>query len=170
MTFPKRLAPAAYLVALSLVLIPLLDASMSAFPPHIHDARWRFGAVGLLINAMLFPSIGSFLAISTAAVCEHRRTQRALGVISAVVAVVCIAALVGFCLDAAQSRSGVRPELQLSFLAATGMAAFKLIVATAVFALLARAGWKAGGKAAAKVRPDTTLARFPDARLSRTRT
>jgi hypothetical protein len=109
------------------------------------------------------------LAISTAALCEHRRTQRVLGVVAAVVAAVCVASFVGFCLDAAQSRGGVRPELQLSFFAATGMAAFKLILAAMLFALLARGGWKVSA-APSKVRPDTTLARFPDARMTRSRT
>ena len=144
MPFPQRLAPAAYLVAFALVVIPIFDASMTAFPPHIHDPRWRFGTVGLLSNAILFPAVGALIAVVTAAMLEHGRSQRMLGVLALLTAAVSIAALGTFVLDALQTRATVRPTLSLAFTVASATAAVKLLIASVTFGLLGLAAVRGG--------------------------
>jgi len=136
MSISKRLAPATYLVGFALVCVPLADAFTSTLPSHVHDPRWRFGAVGLVSNAILFPALGALIAVSAAVAFDHRRVRRVLGVLAAVVAVLCVAALGTFVLDAIQTHGGVRANLQLSFAVASTTAALKLVIATATFAAL----------------------------------
>jgi hypothetical protein len=140
MSFSKRLAPATYLVGFALFCIPLADAITSTLPAHVHEARWRFGAVGLVSNAILFPALGALIVLSAAMIFDHHRARRGLGVVALVVAVLCVAALGIFVLDAVQTHVGVRANLQLSFAMASTTAALKLVIATATFAALGAAG------------------------------
>ena len=156
MALPQRIAPAAYLVAFALVVIPIFDASMTAFPPHFHDARWRFGIVGLLSNAVLFPVLGALIAVATAALLEHRKTQRALGALALVAVAVCVVAFGMFVLDALQTRAAVRPALSLSFTVASATAAVKLALASVTFCMLGLAGVRGGPQSSAKPASRTT--------------
>ena len=157
MALPNRLAPAAYLVAFALVAIPIFDASMTAFPPHLHDARWRFGAVGLISNAVLFPALGSLIAIGTAASLGHARTQRILGILAFLVALACLGGLGTFTLDALQTRAAVRPELHLSYAVASTTAGVKLVVAMLTFCALGIAGVRGPAWARPKQRAASVL-------------
>ena len=140
MTSTKRLGPAAYLVAFSLVAIPLFDAATSTRPLHLHDPRWRFGAVGVVSNAMLFPVFGALLAIVAATMLEHRRTRRLLAVLTFLGTAICLAALGLFVLDALQTHSGVRPEFERSFVLASITVAVKLVIFAAAFCAMGVAG------------------------------
>jgi len=161
MTYPKRLAPATYLVAFALTAIPLFDATMSAMPPHLHDPRWRFGAVGIVANAILFPALGALVAIAAASLFEHARTRRVLGILAFIAAVLCLAALGAFTLDALQTHGGVRPDLQRSFALASATVGVKLIISVATFCALGAAavrGEKKAGQKSGVRRPPTIIA------------
>ena len=74
----RQLAPGAYLVAFLLFFIPFFDASLSLAPWHLGSSQWRFGAFGLLSNALMLPAAGSLIAITTAIVAGHVRVVRVL--------------------------------------------------------------------------------------------
>jgi hypothetical protein len=134
----RQLAPSAYLVAFALVFIPLFDAAMSLFPFRVGAPQWRFGAVGLFSNALMIPAIGVLIAVTTAVVLGHERTQRVLSILCWIAVAILIAALAAFSLDALQTRASVQPAMRLSFLVASATAAAKLLLGAATFVLFAR--------------------------------
>ena len=147
----RHLAWPAYLVALTMMLAPLVDIWTTLFPWNFGEARWRFGAVGLLSNALMIPLAGLLIAFAIAWSREQRTMLRAVGVIGVLGALVCLLALFGFALDALQTRSQVRPEMRLSFNVASVTAALKTILGGATFLAFGLSGWRAakaatGGK------------------------
>ena len=135
----SRLAPCAYLVALLLIFIPLFDASMSVAPWSLGNAQWRFGAVGLLSNALMLPALGALIAVTTAVTLDHEWTIRTLRVWSWIACVVIVLSIVLFALDAIQTRAAISPEMALSYRVASVTAAFKLLLGAVAFALFGRA-------------------------------
>ena len=133
----QRLAAPAYLVCLALVLLPLSDVLTTLFPWQFSEARWRFGAVGLISNALLLPMAGLLIALFTATTLGHARVRVAIGIVSIVASLGCLLALVPFALDALQTRAAVRPEMQVSFNVASITAAAKTLFAATGFLLLA---------------------------------
>ena len=138
----RQVAWPAYLVAIAIILIPLADVSTSLYPWRLMEARWRFGAVGLMSNALLLPMPGLLLAYVTATILDHRRTRRVIGILGLAAAVLCVIALGVFGLDAIQTRAGVRPELRLSFNVASVSAAVKTIIAGAAFLAIGIASFR----------------------------
>jgi hypothetical protein len=134
-----RVAPCLYLLAFILILVPLLDASVSIIPFHVRNVQWRFGAVGLFTNTLLTPGLGFMMAVVTAAILQHERTQRVLAILAWVSVVVLLGLLVTFALDSLQTRAMVRPEMMRPFILATSVAAFKLILWLITFVVFARA-------------------------------
>ena len=130
----------AYLVALSLILIPAFDAAMTLWPWQMGSAQWRFGAVGLGSNALMIPLAGLLVAFATALALGDYRVLRVLGVICAVLAFLTGVSIVLFALDALQTRANVSQVAQLSFKVASLTAAAKLLLATITLAAFAIAG------------------------------
>lgn len=137
----KSLARAGYLIAALLIVLPLFDASMSVWPPHLGDERWRYGAVGALSNLTLVPLLGFFMALVIASVVDHRRVRRVLGVLCGIFAVVLAALAVLFILDYFQTRTIVKPAFQHAMGLATGTALVKHILSIIALTLLSRAGF-----------------------------
>jgi hypothetical protein len=135
----RQLIPSLYFVAFVLIVIPVFDAATSVYPFHFGYSQWRFGIFGLLSNALLLPTIGMLLAVVTAVTQRHVRTQRTLGIACWVLAVVLVGVALTFCLDAAQSRKGIKPVMALSFFVASMTAVAKLLVGAASLAVFARA-------------------------------
>lgn len=135
----SRLAPCAYLVAFLLIAIPMFDASMSVAPWHLGSAQWRFGAVGLLSNALMIPAAGALIAVVTAVLCNHVVTLRVLRVLTWIACATVVLSLALFVLDALQTRASIRPDMTMSYQVASLTAACKLLLGAITFALFARA-------------------------------
>ena len=145
MTPPRRLAWPAYLVSFALMITPAYDAALSVLPSRLGDARWRYGAIGLLSNTMMISLTGLLLVLGIALLLDHKRMIRAVGLLGAIGAVICVVALVLFGLDALQTRGGVQPNMARSFMLATVNAAGKLVIsvlALAGFAVVCLRGSK----------------------------
>ena len=132
-----------YLVAIAMILIPLADSFTALFPWNVGDSRWRFGAVGLISNTLMIPLAGLLVAFAVAWTREQRGVLRTIGVIGFIGALLSLLALVSFALDAVQTRSSVRPEMQTSFTVASITAGFKTLLAGATFLAFGLSGWKA---------------------------
>jgi hypothetical protein len=139
----KQLAWPAYLVAIAMILIPLADAWTTLFPWNFGEARWRFGAVGLISNALMIPLAGLLIVFVMAWVKEQRVLLRLIGMLSFVGATICVLALALFALDALQTRSQVQPQMRLSFNVATVFASIKTLVAAATLLAFGFSGWRA---------------------------
>jgi hypothetical protein len=135
----RRLAPCLYLLAVILIVVPLFDAASTTLPFRPGNVQWRFGAVGLFSNTLLTPGLGYLLAVVTAVMLQHVRTQRALAILSWVAIVALAGLLVMFTLDALQTRSLVRPEQRVAFNFACITAACKMLLWMIAFYLFGRA-------------------------------
>jgi hypothetical protein len=144
-TVYHRIAPCLYLLAFILVVLPIVDAAVSITPFHPRNVQWRFGAVGMFTNTLITPGVGFMVAVVTAALLQHVRTQRVLAILAWVGAVVLLGLLVVFALDALQTRAMVRPEMMRPFVLASTIAACKLVLWTITFIVFARASRVAGG-------------------------
>lgn len=159
----RVMAAPAYLIALVLILVPLLDTSISLLPPRPGELSWRFGAAGLLSQQQLLPMIGILIAATMALLLQHRRVLRGLSVICLVLVLVVIPAVVLFALDAVQLRAQVVAEARLTFDLAAAMAVAKFVISAVVLAVIGRAAWKASAKPVTRrsPSPDTLVAARP---------
>ena len=150
----RHIAVPAYSVAFLLVFLPLLDTTLSVFPPRFGEVAWRFGAAGLFSRALLTPLLGLLLAFAVGLMLEHRRVLRALSLFSAFVAVVIVGAIGLFLLDAAQMRSQVVEQAKTPFDVASLIAIGKYGLGLLVLAAFTVCGRKAsrGDNAVAKSR------------------
>jgi cbb3-type cytochrome oxidase subunit 3 len=123
----------AYLVAFAMIVVPLADVFTTLYPWRFLEARWRFGAVGLVSNSLLIPTAGLLLAFLTAGFLNHRTMRRIIGAIGMFVAAICLVALLLFVLDAVQTRAGIRPDMRVSFNVASIAAAMKTLLAGVTF-------------------------------------
>lgn len=135
----SRLAPCAYLVAFLLIAIPMFDASMSVAPWVPGDPQWRFGAIGLISNALMIPAAGMLIAVVAAMTFGHLTFLRVLRILCWIGSLGIMLAVILFALDALQTRNAIRPQMQLSYNVASLTAAFKLLLGAATFLLFARA-------------------------------
>ncbi len=107
---PAFLYRVGYLLAVTMIVLPLSDIALGLLPLQPESMRWRAGATGLIIGASLLPVSGLFLAL----VISHLRHQRALQYVLAILAGVGALALIGaaglFLLDTLQVRNEVNPQ------------------------------------------------------------
>jgi hypothetical protein len=129
----RQISWPAYLVSIAMIAIPLVDALTSLYPWRLGDARWRFGAVGLISNGLLIPVAGILVAYVTATLFDHRLRRRVIGVAGYAMAAICVLSLILFALDALQTRAAVRPEMRINFTVASFTAAAKTLLAAATF-------------------------------------
>jgi hypothetical protein len=138
----RSLALPTYLVAFALIIIPPFDTIMQLMPLRPGDPRWRFGAFGLLSNAMMIPLVGLLLAFVAATLYEHLRTRQLLGVFALLVAFGTAGLFVLFGLDALQIRQDIRPNAQLAVKVASVTAAAKSILGMITLAGFGYAAFK----------------------------
>ena len=124
----KPLALPAYLIGAMLILVPLLDTATSLMPPKMDVVAWRFGALGVVSQAIMTPFLGGFLLLAAASLLGHRRVLRALQIVVGLVGVFFLAAIVLFMLDATQMRATVRPEVVRRFDVASVVALIKYVI------------------------------------------
>jgi hypothetical protein len=111
----RPFAVAAYLVALLLILAPPLEVMTNLSTLQLTDARWRFGATGLMTGSLLLPVAGFLLAIMTAVLTGHRWVFWG-AMAGGVLLLVGMLAMVGmFVLDAMQVRPGVAQPMVRRF-------------------------------------------------------
>lgn len=119
------LGAVAYLVAALLVIMPLLDVTISLMPFHAGDLIWRFGAIGVLSGGVMMSLLGLFVAIAAAVSLEHRGMVKLTGAVAALACVVYLGFVVMFLLDAMNVRSLIAAEVQEAFGIASVAALFK---------------------------------------------
>jgi hypothetical protein len=130
-----RLARAGYWLAFVLIAFSIANWVASVWPVQIGQARWRFGAVGALSNAVLTPLLGLFLAFAIAVWRDDTRVRRALGWLSAILAGCSVILLLGFTLDFLQTRATADPRIHHTLDIASGISIVKQIgiIITLVF-------------------------------------
>lgn len=140
-----------YLMALYLVTVPLAETLIAVWPLQVGDAAWRYGATGLLSQALMTPLLGLLLAVGLAVYAEHRALSRALAVISGVCAVFIIVVIPLFLLDMLEMRGQVVDEATRAFDVATVFALLKMGATVLMGFAMAL-----GARSAARVMRETT--------------
>lgn len=142
----RSLARAGYLLASLLVVLPLFDATMQAWPLHVSDERWRFQTLGAVSNLLLVPLLGLLLAATIASLAGDRRVKRVVGSICGILALVMVAFSVLFVMDYFQVRTAPPPKFQHILAVATAAAVVKNVLSIIALLLLSRVGF--GGSTA----------------------
>ena len=142
MKVSRALMGSLYMVALGLVVAPLAGTLVSVWPVQIGVVSWRFGAAGMFSRGLLTSLMGLVLAGVGTIVFGHRRTLRALAVISGLASVALLLAAGLLLLDAAQLRASVRPQSLPAYHVAAAGALVRTVYAWLVTALMAVGGWK----------------------------
>jgi fucose 4-O-acetylase-like acetyltransferase len=112
----QRYVRSLYSVAVLLVVVPFADLSLRAFPPQFGSLQWRFGTTGLLLGNLGTILLGIGLFGLVAALSGHRRVLRGLGYAAIVIAVIALAILAMFVLDAVQMRQLANPNFKRAIL------------------------------------------------------
>jgi hypothetical protein len=150
----QRYAKGLYPVALLLIVVPVTDIALRAFPPQFGTLQWRFATVGLLLGNYGTILLGLGLLGLVAALLAHRGVLRGIGLVCLLLAVVTLAVLVLFGLDAIQIRRLAQPGFKRQILTSSLGALFTGTVGAVALATLGRAALAAsrGGRAATATR------------------
>lgn len=141
----RSLAAALYGMALLFVVTPLLQVATRVnwrFP--VSSMQWRTGTLGLLASAVLTPAFGLLLALLTAFLFEHRRTQRVVTVLTGLASLGLLAILVLFTLDGLQIRAALTPQFRPSFTNSMIQAITLYVLTAAVLGITCFGGFRAG--------------------------
>jgi hypothetical protein len=174
----RSFLPALYPVAALLAIAPLTEMFGAAGSARPGLASWRFGVVGVGLNAIVVHTLGFALALGVAAYLNHRRVLRAVSAATLVAAVVVVAGIVRFLLDFNQVQLLVSAAERQALDAATLRALILATLAVPVLVVLGGKGWIASDIAAAaeeaadppatpRVIPFPGRARAPDPRWPR---
>lgn len=116
LSMPRALLLALYVVAAAFILPSLMEFLLVSYPYRMGTAQWRFGALGLLFNSVLFsPIIGLSLAAVTAVMLEQRTVARVLAILTGAIALFMLIGLPFFVLDFLQLRASVNPQAKRAF-------------------------------------------------------
>lgn len=140
----KWLAAPAYLVAMLVFVLPLLDTFASLAPLRLTDVGWRYGAAGLFSRSLLLPFVGLLVAFATAVLLEHRWMQRVVAVLALLASLLLMGGIVLFVLDALQLRAQVRLDGRRNFDLLSILAVFKHLLYLVTSVILGVSAWKAG--------------------------
>ncbi|HEX8360748.1 MAG TPA: hypothetical protein VF613_11590 [Longimicrobium sp.] len=130
----RSLAPPLYLLALLMCVVPLVDLVAALRPYQLGSAHWRYGAIGLLGNALMLPLAGLVIATATAVLLEHTRTRRALAYLSLAGAAMLLVTMGDFTLDALQIRTSLPGEVMTRFAFASALSLLKQAFGLALLA------------------------------------
>src|SRR5688500_9584438 len=94
-------------VALLLIASPLADLIAALLPMRLGEASWRFGAYGLLTNALVTPIVGLAIIEVVSGLQQRQKTTAAVAAICAFLALILVAGFALFVLDYLQLRTAV---------------------------------------------------------------
>jgi hypothetical protein len=134
----QRYAKSLYPISFLLILVPLMDLTLRALPPQFGSLQWRFGTVGLLLGNFGTILLGTALVGFVAAIAGDRRTLRVIGYVAMLLAVLTVALLALFVLDALQMRQLANANYKRVVLLSASGAMFAGILGTIALIAIAR--------------------------------
>jgi hypothetical protein len=133
----ERTALPLYLTSAVLVVFPAVDLIAQILPFRIGNQHWRFGAVGLFTERLLWPLMGVAIAVITASLLQHTRWLRVLAVLCLVTVLPGLLVLADFALIFAATWGDTQPSARSSLAAITLAAVLKLLIAFTFLSTLA---------------------------------
>lgn len=152
------LAGSLYVIGLLFVIVPPFDILIGVVSgtPDPGLARWRFGVVGLVSTQLPLMLLGMVVLLTAAHLKGHRWIARIIGALCGLGAVVILAAIGLFTLDALEIRSTVVEQLARTYDLTLVKTIFAMLMGTVASALLAVAAFKVVGPRGARVAPGQT--------------
>lgn len=132
----RSLAPACYIIAALLLLLPASDYLIDAWPFRPDVVDWRYGVEGLISNYVLSPLLGLLLASVTAAWLNQTAVLRWLSLLAWIGAVLLVLVLGGFLLDSLHVRGGAPADARWVTTSSFVLAAAKILVAALTLIIL----------------------------------
>lgn len=130
-----------YFIAAMMIVLPLSELTLAAWPLRPGAIQWRFGLLGLSGNTFLGPMTGLALLALAAALLEHRLFLRSLAVIALLLAALAASGWAVFVLDALQLRGAVKPQAVRGFEVAAAKALVGLSCTTLLCLWIGVGGW-----------------------------
>jgi len=127
---------AAYIIAVLLIMVPLVETVFAALPMHLHEPPWRLGAINALAGAVGLPLVGLFLCFAVALITSDRLVLWLVSGFCAVAGALCLLGTGAFALDAVQMHGQVRAGLGSKYWIASGWAVFKISFCALAFLTL----------------------------------
>lgn len=139
MPLSKPLAQAGYVIAAILGVTPIIESLLPFLPPHLLEARWRFGVTGTLSNVLLVPLLALLLAAGCAWYSRSRVAQRVVLLLACIFTGLLAVCVVMFFIDYFQLKPTVPQQLrhQLSVVVTTALLKYLVSLITATVLALA---------------------------------
>src|SRR4051812_34138261 len=104
----RRLRGPGYVVTSLMVVVPLVELVLAAWPFQFGQAPWRLSLIGTASSVVTLPVFALFMMLVLAAISGDRATAWFLSSICIFGAALCLVASGAFALDALQMRAQVR--------------------------------------------------------------
>lgn len=153
-----------FLAAVTLIVVPMLQATAQIWPLQLSNIQWRFGAANALSSVLLLPFLGLVLLTLAARGMESQSLARVTGAISGLFGLGLGASLVVFVLDALQLKTIVSTQMTAQFMSTSVRVgsvtvlfclAF-LVLTVSAFARIGETKRKPSSRASARSRADET--------------
>jgi hypothetical protein len=165
----RRLLALLYLAAVIILADQITDVAATVLlqPVATGTANWRVAVFGMGVSRASVLLIADTLLFIAAIGLEHRLVLRTLSVAHGLLALIGLAALAMFALDAVEVQRMVRPDGRNAFFAATGRAGVVAVLGIGLLGWAALAGWKMSRASGKPGRSDRASMLMPTARDSR---
>jgi hypothetical protein len=138
----RAVLPPLSAVAFLLVASPAVDLIGAILPPRPAEVSWRFGAFGLLTNALVTPILGLAIMQIVAILLEQWKTARRLTYLNLILAVALLLGLGLFVLDYIQLRHAVTGSSRAAYDAAAIKAFLVAVLELGVLVWLVVSGFQ----------------------------
>ncbi len=128
------------------MLTPLLDAVTRTWPIRLAEVGWRFGATGIVLNTLVTPLLGIFIAIAVASFLGHRPVVKVLSIACWVLGGLLVLSIAMFVLDSLQVRGEVAEQNRGQFTAPTAKAIILGLISAIVAIWLGVSGHRVSRK------------------------
>jgi hypothetical protein len=139
----RPLILAAYPVALLLFMATMFDEIPKVWPLHPGDRSWRYGAMGIVLNAVITPLLALGIAFAAAFLARHRLVVRILSVLAMATGVALIVAVAVFLFDYAVLAKDIDPRVAAGFRVATWKTVGTMLIAIPALLWFGIGGWRA---------------------------
>jgi hypothetical protein len=138
----RRLRFPGYGVAVLLIVLPLAEAVVGAWPPHPNDPFWRITAATLTIGAAVPMLLVLFLVLAIGTVMRDQPAVWLVAILCALATLCCIVGAGFFALDMLEVKTQVKPSMESRFALSSTWSLVKIVVAAAGAVMLGVSAWR----------------------------
>jgi len=138
----RRLRGPGYVVTALLIVVPLIELVLAAWPFQVSQAPWRLSLIGTASSVVGMPIFALFIMLVLAATSGDRSTAWFISSVCILGAALCLLASGAFVLDALQMKAQVRAAVASRYNIASSWAVVKLCFAGTTLVVLAVASYR----------------------------